>query len=185
MTQCDLIPGFTEFFSDLDSKERQQNFGVSTESTEFIKIPKVLEKQFDLLIKRLSDRLLWRLHHETNLLNRNRMSNFPLEMEIRCNILQQFLSALPWNNNLHLSGVYFTSSIHSENDKSFFVEKMFDHVILKADQSVGIAPPDITGLDRVGFCHWSNTISCFYVAYGLLAKYHHFNRVAETISPDN
>ena len=78
LTQCDLINGFKEFFADLGIDELEQPWGIplpaSCDQAEFI-------ANFDALLKRLNQQVLFKLQHERNPHKRHRIKDFPLQLE--------------------------------------------------------------------------------------------------------
>ncbi len=118
MTKCDKLTGFTEFFADLDPLERQQPWAINlpqnneqsdaAEGSSF-------SSQFDLFIKHLNQRLIWRLHHEHSLARREKVREFPLQIEkLKPNldaIVGELLVNLNHQQACHVQGIYFTSSL--------------------------------------------------------------------------
>lgn len=124
ITQCDRLSGFSEYFEDLGLEERVEPFGFTLSVTpENLFTEEKLEKLFQKLIKQIGDRLIWRLHHEQSLTKRRRIINFPMQMELLCKQLQNFLMQLPWSNTIHLNGVFFTSS--QQKGETFYALSQF------------------------------------------------------------
>ncbi|MBV8803297.1 MAG: type VI secretion system membrane subunit TssM, partial [Gammaproteobacteria bacterium] len=107
ITKCDLLPGFSEFFSESSSEEIAQPWGITLESSD--NIINTFSHQFNTLIKRINKQLIWRLHQERNALVRPAIKDFPLHLERLKETISQFLKALTIPN-LPLQGVYLTSS---------------------------------------------------------------------------
>ncbi|MCH9769439.1 MAG: 50S ribosome-binding GTPase [Gammaproteobacteria bacterium] len=109
ITQADRIKGFDEYFSNLTEAERQQGFGIEFHADKACNQASI-QKQLNKFIQQLNQRLIWRLHHEQSINRRNRIQEFPLQMEKITNILEHLLHQLPWHKSNALQGVYFTSS---------------------------------------------------------------------------
>lgn len=107
ITKCDLLPGFTEFFSESSSEEITQPWGLTLEPSD--NIINVFSQQFNTLIKRINKQLIWRLHQERNAQIRPYIKDFPLHLERLKETITQFLKALTIPH-LPLKGVYLTSS---------------------------------------------------------------------------
>src|SRR5690606_5454201 len=63
LTKCDLIAGFTDFYDDLGQHERQQIWGFTLpfdNESPAVSMETML-REFDLLLARLNQRLLWRM----------------------------------------------------------------------------------------------------------------------------
>lgn len=108
LTKVDRLTGFREFFADLSLEERHQACGIdfSAEST----TQTTLETHWDHFLKRLHDRVLWRIHQERHPAKRALIQHFPLQVEILKNkFITWFDSFLPVVN-VPLRGIYLTSS---------------------------------------------------------------------------
>ncbi len=116
ITQCDRLSGFLEFFADLGPEERNQSLGFTlTQNTDNLSIHELFLQRASAFIKRLGERLIWRLHHEQNLTRRARIKDFPWQMEQLNFALEKMLDKLPIDFPLQLQGVYYTSSLQSGN----------------------------------------------------------------------
>jgi type VI secretion system protein ImpL len=114
ITRCDMIEGFTEFFEDLGPEERKQIFGLSFPLTaESESLPALYQEQFNALLERLNERVIWRLQNENNLEKIANIKNFPLQMEFLKNPLAKLLNViLPSGHNLR--GIFFTSTLQKD-----------------------------------------------------------------------
>ncbi len=108
-TKADLIPGFVEFFDHESQEFLEQPWGISLEKT----TEEAFSQAFDQLIKKLNERLIWSLHHETHAEKLHLIKTFPLLLE---NVKQKMLEILPeffmqWTENRHLytTQLYFVS----------------------------------------------------------------------------
>lgn len=110
VTKCDLLPGFSQFFAESANEEITQAWGVSSTTTHDSFI-----EQFDLLIKKLNQQLLWRLHQERNPMNRPPIKDFPLQVERLKEVIADFIKKLTaTTRSLSLQGVYLTSALQPE-----------------------------------------------------------------------
>ena len=78
-TKADLLAGFTEFFDDLDREEREQVWGMSFAYDEGKGEQGVVGdflREFDLLVDRLNQRVINRLHQESDIRNRSLIYGF-------------------------------------------------------------------------------------------------------------
>ncbi len=117
LTKIDKINGFSEFFADLGQEERQSAWGfhLTHDNVNPTSLPGLLKKHLDLLVKRLQDRVIWRVHQERNLQKRVLIQHFPWQLENLKNSLADFLyqlgDILELDGSTPLQGVYFTSSL--------------------------------------------------------------------------
>ncbi len=117
-TKCDLIAGFSEFFEDLAKDDREQVFGISLPNA-----PKALQTpDFDFLgdeyrklIKRLYERVIWRVQQERDVNRRGAIQGFPQQMEnlqkIVLEFVQQTFAKNRYRYQPYLRGVYFSSGV--------------------------------------------------------------------------
>lgn len=108
ITKCDLLPGFTEFFSDSSSDEAAQAWGVTLPANENENSITVFVQRFNALIKRLNKQLIWHLHHERDAAARSAIKDFPLQIERLKESIVQMLKNLSMPQ-LRLFSVYLTS----------------------------------------------------------------------------
>ena len=107
VNKLDALSGFTEFFYDLSREERSQAWGFSGEVKEL----SLVEKQFDQLLNKLNGQLLFRLQQQSQLNQRAKIHDFPMEMaNLKPRVLDFMQQALPEKKDLTWHGVYFTSS---------------------------------------------------------------------------
>ncbi len=115
-TKCDLVSGFSEFFEDLNKDDREQVWGISlpdaatdqqTPDFEF------LNNEYRNILKRLYNRVLWRVHQERDVKRRAAIQGFPQQMENMKAIVDQFVQQTFIKNRYrfqpYLRGIYFTS----------------------------------------------------------------------------
>ncbi|EKD75721.1 MAG: hypothetical protein ACD_44C00039G0001 [uncultured bacterium] len=159
-TQCDRILGFNEFFSDLGPAERQNYLGFSLHhEDDTLTTTDLFNHEFDHFLKRLNQRLIWRLHQEPHLETRFLIKDFPIQFEnlknTLANIVHQLSEKLTLNKNLPLQSIYFCSGtqkgeqidklLHSFSPlrpsleknlttqlvqaKPFFIHQFFNHIL--------------------------------------------------------
>lgn len=170
-TKCDLVAGFSEFFSNLSHSERDQVWGVTfpqeEDPTHGVNLDS-FSPQFDQLVERLNERLLWRVHQERNIDKRSNLQGFPARFESLNAIVEDFVrqtfSANRFDTPPLLRGVYFTSATqegspidrmmasvsatfglerdmgHQQTNtgKSFFLGRLLKDVIFPESELVGV-----------------------------------------------
>ncbi|MFN3234529.1 MAG: type VI secretion system membrane subunit TssM [Gammaproteobacteria bacterium] len=109
--KCDLIPGFNEFFSDLDKEERQQAWGFELKD-------QTLEEAFGKLISRINSQLITKLHHEHDESKRLLIKSFPIQLEAlkshTISICLDFIKQIQTHSCAYAHGIYFTSAKQAE-----------------------------------------------------------------------
>ncbi len=109
ITKCDLIPGFSEFFSEYSIDEITQSWGVTLPPRHMNEsLLDAFTTRFNVLIKRLNKQLISRLHQERNTAAKPYIKDFPLHIERLKEGITQFIKALGLPQ-LALQGVYLTS----------------------------------------------------------------------------
>lgn len=113
-TKLDLVPGFVEFFDDLDRADREQVWGMTFPlDTEREGVVGRFPGELQLLLQRLDDRLMARLAAERDVQRRRKILAFPQQMAALGPLLEGFLKALFRPSRFEempmLRGVYFTS----------------------------------------------------------------------------
>jgi len=119
ITKGDMIAGFSEFFDDLGRDEREQVWGMTfpenfSANDDVEQAPGYLfNEQFDLLLKNVNDRLLWRLNYERDPQRRGKIVEFPVQLEaIKASLnsfIEQTFSSSRFHERPNLRGVYLTS----------------------------------------------------------------------------
>lgn len=157
ITRSDLIEGFSEFFESLGPEERDEAFGFSFPlSLQAHSLPELFNEQYNKLLSRLNERVIWQLHNEHNIDKISKIKNFPLQIESLKDPLAKVLNLLLPNTNVNLRGVFFTSAIQKDtpydnltktlahtynipprsyqyrtsSSKSFFLSNVFKKIIL-------------------------------------------------------
>ncbi|MEK9766515.1 MAG: type VI secretion protein IcmF/TssM N-terminal domain-containing protein, partial [Thalassolituus sp.] len=93
-TKCDLVAGFSEFFDSMSQAEREQVWGISFPQEVDADTGADLSlfgAEFNQLVKRLNERLLWRVQNERNTDKRVMSQSFPAHLESLGNVLSEFL----------------------------------------------------------------------------------------------
>ncbi len=119
LTKVDLVAGFMEFFADLRRDGRAQVWGMTfpmaeTRRGEVVSDPlDSFGDEFDLLLERLEQHRLDRLHQEDDFARAGLISGFPLQVaalrEPVAQLLEQAFRAGRYEDPVMLRGVYFTS----------------------------------------------------------------------------
>jgi len=115
-TKADLIAGFVEFFNDLGQEERAQVWGMTLPMDDPTDPEGVVERftaEFELLEKRLNDRLVERLQDERDPQRRDLIYTFPQQFGSLKQIADRFLKEVfrpsRYEERVLLRGVYLTS----------------------------------------------------------------------------
>ncbi|WP_288129087.1 type VI secretion system membrane subunit TssM [Microbulbifer sp.] len=170
-TKSDLVAGFSEYFDNLSQAEREQVWGVSfpEESNPAVGAPlDTFASEFETLIDRLNQRVLWRVHQERNVEKRALLQGFPGRMEGLQAVITDFVKQAFGPNRYDMApmvrGVYFTSGTQEgspidrmmasvsadfglERDsgqkfqgagKSFFLHRLLKDVIFPEAELVGV-----------------------------------------------
>lgn len=117
VTKCDLIAGFTEFFSTFDASQRAQVWGSTFEfdivSKKVLPAKEAFENGFPSLVGKLNELLLARLHDERDPQRRATMYPFPQQFASLKPLVAEFLetafSGSKFADMALVRGVYFSS----------------------------------------------------------------------------
>lgn len=116
LTKSDLVAGFTEFFDDLNSEEREQVWGYTfplAEADATKSVASEFPAAFDQLLARLDSRLLSRLQDERDIQRRGLILGFPRRLAHLKDSLNQFILETFQPNRYQeaplLRGIYFSS----------------------------------------------------------------------------
>lgn len=112
ITKCDLLTGFNEYFSELGTDEAAQAWGITlSDVAGSEKMYQAFTQRFNILIKKLNEQLLMRLHQERNAAARPHIKDFPLEVErLKESSLEFIKKLIAQCKGLQLQGVYLSSS---------------------------------------------------------------------------
>ena len=116
LTKCDLIAGFSEFFDSLGRTEREQawgmTFALADKSSDQSPID-AFSEEFDKLVRRLNERVIWRMSQERDPARRSMIVRFPKQLASIKQTLDEFLGGVFGASRYHevplVRGVYFTS----------------------------------------------------------------------------
>ncbi|MGV7215422.1 type VI secretion system membrane subunit TssM [Bradyrhizobium sp. UFLA05-112] len=113
VTKCDMVPGFTEYFDDLDNQGRAQVWGKTFPLGPCDRIGDAVGLEMQELAERLEARLPLRMHDERDLSRRGLMYAFPKEFWGVRSEITSFLGEVFRSHRFDvepmLRGVYFTS----------------------------------------------------------------------------
>ena len=115
VTKTDLVAGFSEFFDELGQEARAQVWGTTfpVELTESGRAAESFGREFDLLIDRLQQRVLFRIEGERDPRRRIGALAFPRQMAalkpLLDGLLRRVFSVTDFDSRYLLRGVYFTS----------------------------------------------------------------------------
>ncbi|HSU04881.1 MAG TPA: type VI secretion system membrane subunit TssM, partial [Acetobacteraceae bacterium] len=115
-TKADLVAGFVEFFDHLGREEREQVWGMTLPlddaKSEGGSVAD-FAREFDLLLDRLNDRMLERVHQEPDVQRRRLIYGFPQQISSLRDVANEFLTEIFRPSRLEarplLRGVYLTS----------------------------------------------------------------------------
>jgi len=117
VTKVDLVSGFAEFFEALTSEERAQVWGytqsIITSDGEEANVAANFDREFELLLSRLSTQSLDRLRDEPNPARRALILGFPEQMSRARHLMRSFVTdgfaANAYQDTIMLRGLYMTS----------------------------------------------------------------------------
>jgi type VI secretion system protein ImpL len=162
--KLDLLSGFNAFFDDFSLDERQQPWGFNLSNTSGVKLLDKITTEFDRLVQRLNQQLIWRLHHEPSLQKRTLIKDFPAQFAgIKVSLLRFFTELLSRSKNNAYLGIYFTAArigqpnagnitsdkalavIGQQAEKSYFSQSLFrkrffDAIPIQAGSSITSKP---------------------------------------------
>ncbi len=116
-TKCDLVAGFREYFADLDAEDREQVWGLTLpmdRRSDSRAALAAFEERYQRLLARADDRVLNRLHDESDARRRALLYEFPRQMQSLLPRMQAFLGDIFTPNQFEepalLRGVYLISA---------------------------------------------------------------------------
>src|SRR6185295_15602889 len=115
VTKCDMVPGFTDYFDDLNQDGRTQVWGVTFpyEQTLNGSAPNAISGEIDALMARLNERVFERVEQERGGRRRASVFDFPQQMaglrDLVAGFVADVFAASRADRQLLLRGVYFTS----------------------------------------------------------------------------
>lgn len=169
-TKTDMVAGFSEFFDDLGREERDQVWGVTLpDAPESLQSPDFdfLGEELNKLVRRLYDRVIWRMNQERDVRRNGAIHGFPQQMDNVSRLVESFVKEAFAPSRFHfqpyLRGVYFSSATQdgssidrlmavvsgnfgfgqdaqrsaSADGKSFFIGRLLREVIFPESELVG------------------------------------------------
>ncbi len=134
-TKCDLMAGFSEFFSALDQRGREQVWGFTLPLEEGTDQNEQTEQRLSELVTTIGDQAIDRLHRELSQRNRELIYSFPMQFSALQPKILQFSSLLTARSklleNVLFRGMYFTSATQTGN--------ILDEVIAKVSRNFGMS----------------------------------------------
>lgn len=125
ITKSDQIRGFAEFFNSLSPEEQQQPCGFSIIDPNNIQhYSQSFPLQFKQFTKLINTKLLERLHHEPNLERRQRLSDFPLQLERLLPALNKLVDSFEDSSRIVLNSLFFCSTQQSLETLDFLADDL-------------------------------------------------------------
>lgn len=146
-TKCDLIQGFSEFFTDLRKNDRGQIWGFTVPLAQQPEsASNFFAERFDQMARTVEQRSLKRISTELNLGARENIYQFPQQFQSLKQNLAEFIGALFASNSYQssplLRGVYFTSGTQEGRPIDQLAERM--RASFGLAQSAARAPEPVT-----------------------------------------
>lgn len=139
LTQCDYIAGFVEFFEDLGIEEQKELFGVHFSGAlvqqDFLS---QFEEKFDGLVKRLNQRMVWRLQQERQVEKKMLIKHFPMQLLALKENCRELVKTLSEVAHLNLMGMYFTSSLQKGRPINYLDQEEKNHFPLASQKLRGM-----------------------------------------------
>lgn len=114
LTHLDQLRGFSAFFDDIGPEARHQPWGVEVAaSTEPGQEHTTFELGFQQLLERLNQRVMLRMRQENQLIRRQAICTFPMQIEALRTRLEDSLQHFTWTEDVRLTGIYLSSSVQN------------------------------------------------------------------------
>lgn len=151
-TCTDKIAGFNAYFDDLGANERTQAWGIFMQQKKRkIKPSELFNQEFDNLLKRLHERVLWRIHQERNITKRSLIKDFPQQLQLLkepfAKIVYALTSLSQHDDTLLFRGVFFTSAVNHQGDQ---LDPLFNSV----SRSFELAPLKYTPAPQMVYAYF-------------------------------
>ena len=135
VTQCDVVPGFSDYFATLDVAQQQQPLGFYCPKKSKNSFETMFYERYQQFIKRLHQGLITQLHRQRDPNKRDAMQRFPVQLE-QCQTplltwVKQCYTSMSSNVNMQFSGVYFTSSAQDPAATSKSEDEVSKHFALQ------------------------------------------------------
>ena len=139
ITKIDKIPGFSDFFTSLDPKEKDESLG--TNSAEY-------EVFLEEIYHKLARLRLDKISKTENIKSKIKIYAFPEKfkhyMEITKNFLDLLLKESIYREKVDLHGIYLTANIKTEKENtSYFVNNIFKRIIFSGSDPLLIKDKNI------------------------------------------
>jgi len=124
----DYLPSFSDFFYDIEKRERQQVWGIHFQRNS--KLLKLINDEFNHLTQRLHSQLVWRIEQEKDPHKIESIQQFPDTFSTLKTPLTHFFKEIKKHlpKNFHAQGVYFTSA-HNESSSKALATPSLHHLI--------------------------------------------------------
>lgn len=114
VTKCDLLSGFSDYFSNFDDEQRRQVWGFTVSPEDSEKFTEKSGEELALLKNTLYQQLTTKLENETSQGRRDQIYGFPMQfaaIQRKLGIfISQFSTESRLQGNMLLRGLYFTSA---------------------------------------------------------------------------
>jgi type VI secretion system protein ImpL len=190
-TKCDLLYGFTSYFADLTSREREQVWGGWLGHEQDDNICAAFARRMAGLHRRLCEMRLHKLSMVRNMRAKNELFDFPAQFDAAKDRLVEFISSLtkenPYQDTPHFCGIYLTSATQEgtplqkilgnmrqafgyvdegqapelPDPKSFFVKNFFKEVVFPNSN-------DVSRTKRLGMLHRALKTACILASIGVV-----------------
>jgi type VI secretion system protein ImpL len=137
-TKADLICGFSEFFSDMSKEDLAQVWGVTfplDRCCEAAPVIAFFQKEYNQLMARLQQRVLWSLDSEKKQEGRDLIYSFPQQMQLFrkpiATFIEEMFFAMYKKTAIQLRGLYFSSALQQGEPYDFFLHIIGKRYALK------------------------------------------------------
>lgn len=149
LTKSDMVPGFSDFFAEINRDDREQVWGVTLpDATNPNQGPNFdfLHSELHKISRRLYERVLTRMHAERDIKRRGFIAAFPQQMDNVKALVESFVRQAFMTNRFkfqpYLRGVYFTSGTQDGS--------AIDRLMAQVAANFGFAREVSSGLNQQG-----------------------------------
>jgi type VI secretion system protein ImpL len=190
-TKCDLLYGFSSYFSDLTPQERDQVWGGWLGHEHDGNISEAFGARMDGLHRRLCEMRLHKLSMVRNMRAKSELFDFPAQFAAAKNRLVEFIASLtkenPYQDTPHFCGIYLTSATQEgtplqkilggmrqafgyvdegqaaeqPDPKTYFVKNFFKEVVFPNSN-------DVSRTKKLGMIHRALKTACIVGALGVI-----------------
>ena len=198
VTKCDLLAGFSDYFSGFDEEQRNQVWGFTLPREETGNFTEKSVDELTLLKDTLYKQLTLKLENEASQARRDQIYGFPMQfaaIQSKLNTFtNQFSSESRLQDSIFLRGLYFTSATqdgsaldqvistvsqrfgfsgggskqNTGTGKSFFINRLLTEVIF---EEAGLAGTDLAGEKRANFLQKAAACVIGLVTVGLISMW--------------